>query len=261
MDPSTAFSLACGIIQLVDFSLKAFKKCKEIHDYGALSEYEGVQDTIQHLVNLQADLSLQELAQTSASTQISSGKALLELAAQCSGTAQELADLLETLKVSGLDKKRGVFKVFLRSLRIRPQIKAIQARLDGHRSAIDTQLLVSLRQRWDLSTIQQSRGFKDLEQKVQILITGLSAGPKGFEELRILLQNEGERTRAHITTVLERQARGSEEQDLHQRLLDSLWFDEINSREERITDAHRDTFKWIFDKSDQALGPWDNYVQ
>ena len=145
MDPLTTFSLACGVIQLVDFSLTAFKECKEIYHHGALSQYQGIEDTLQHLTNLQEDLKLQMPAQTLRSTQISSEKGLLELAKQCTTTAQELVHMLETLRVKGSDKKRGTIKIFLKNLRLRPQIKDIQVRLDGHRSALDTQLLINLR--------------------------------------------------------------------------------------------------------------------
>lgn len=41
MDPITAFSLACGVIQVVDFSLNVVGKCREIYRDGTTTEHLG----------------------------------------------------------------------------------------------------------------------------------------------------------------------------------------------------------------------------
>lgn len=38
MDPFTAFSLACGVIQVVDFSTKLVGKCREVYRDGTSTE-------------------------------------------------------------------------------------------------------------------------------------------------------------------------------------------------------------------------------
>lgn len=40
----------------------------------------------------------------------------------------------------------------------------------------------------------------------------------------------------------------------------SLHFREIESRQEEIADAHKETFQWIFDRSIDAVRPWSNFV-
>ena len=117
------------------------------------------------------------------------------------------------------------------------------------------------RQRSDLASFQQSHDFQILDQGIQRLITTLSDGPKSFEELRTVTRKENEETREHISKAFEQQQRQLEEKECRKRLLDSLWFDEIYSREENIVDAHRETFEWIFDASDHAVGLWDNFVR
>lgn len=117
------------------------------------------------------------------------------------------------------------------------------------------------RQRHDLVALQQLRGFQNLDLQVRELITSLSQGEKKFEELRIVLRDENIQTRDHVDKVFEQQ-QAQQTKDRHrEQFLDSLWFAEINSREERITDAHQKTFEWIFDKSGQSSGPWDNFAQ
>ena len=116
-------------------------------------------------------------------------------------------------------------------------------------------------QRSDLASFQQSQDFQTLDQGIRTLITTLSQGPKSFEELRIVTRKENEETREHISKALQQQQKQHQEKEYRKRLLDSLWFDEIYSREEKIVDAHRKTFEWIFDVSDHAMGPWNNFIQ
>lgn len=58
MDPLTAFSLACGVIQVVDFSTKTVAKCVEIYKEGSSSEYRDLEDLTKHLVEARAKLDL-----------------------------------------------------------------------------------------------------------------------------------------------------------------------------------------------------------
>lgn len=117
------------------------------------------------------------------------------------------------------------------------------------------------RQRYDMACLQQTQGFQELNHQARNLIIGLSQGETNFEELRTVLRNENKQTRDHIDKATQQQQAQQKKEWYRQQFLDSLWFNEIHSREERIADAHRETFEWIFDKSGQAVSPWDNFVQ
>ena len=129
------------------------------------------------------------------------------------------------------------------------------------RSQLTVADLYPYRQRSDLASFQQSHDFQTLDQGIQKLITNLSEGPKSFEELRTVIWKEHEETREHISKALQQQQNQLQEKEYRERFVDSLWFDEIHSREENIVDAHRETFEWIFDVSDHAVGPWDNFIR
>lgn len=49
-------------------------------------------------------------------------------------------------------------------------------------------------------------------------------------------------------------------EDSQKRLLDSLFFPDIRSRQEGIERAHRQTFEWIFDNAGNQVRPWHNFV-
>ena len=142
MDPLTAFSLACGVIQVVDFSMKVLAKCKEIHDHGALLEHQEVEDITKHLNNLRIDTSV---PQSSESTQISDDRELRELLKTCSATAEQLVAKLQTLKVDGPHKKRQAIVKTVKAFREKKEIQDLEKRLNNYRTVLDTKILINLR--------------------------------------------------------------------------------------------------------------------
>lgn len=49
MDPVTAFSLAAGVIQVIDLSSKALSKCREIHKDGSLAQNRATEEITEYL--------------------------------------------------------------------------------------------------------------------------------------------------------------------------------------------------------------------
>ena len=49
MDPVTAFSLAAGVLQVLDLSLKALGKCREIYKDGSLAQHRQTAEITQSL--------------------------------------------------------------------------------------------------------------------------------------------------------------------------------------------------------------------
>ena len=49
MDPVTAFSLAAGVLQVLDLSFKALSKCKEIYKDGSLAQHRDAQTITEFL--------------------------------------------------------------------------------------------------------------------------------------------------------------------------------------------------------------------
>lgn len=82
-----------------------------------------------------------------------------------------------------------------------------------------------------------------------------------FNQLKLIIYGENGQIRDHITSAFQQHISLQDIKEYRKRLLDSLWFRELYSREERIADAHRKTFEWIFDRSGQRVGPWDNFIQ
>ena len=299
MEPLTAFSLVCGVIQVVDFSTKTLLKCKELYQEGSLSEYQELEDLTNHLVDVRDKLELTTVKQNAGIWGAAEDQSLLEVAGQCSKTAGLLVEKLSSLKIEGPHRKRQAVLKTVKLLWEKGELRDVQRRLDGHRNVLDTQILINLRyvcfgcapsilshlklmcserygnrQRFDLASLQQDKDFQNLDRKVQNLINTVSQGPKSFEqlkdlildenkkieELKDLILDENKKINENISSGPQEHERRRAEREQHTRLLDSLWFAEILYREETIVDAHRKTFKWIFDRSGQAVRPWNNFV-
>ena len=145
MEPLTAFSLVCGVIQVVDFSTKTLSKCKEIYQDGSLSEYQELEALTKHLAHLRDKLELPAANPSIVSSARFDERGLLKVAGQCSATADQLVARFHSLKIEGPHKKRQAILKTVKLLLEKGEIQTIQKRLDEYRNVLDTQILINLR--------------------------------------------------------------------------------------------------------------------
>ena len=65
----------------------------------------------------------------------------------------------------------------------------------------------------------------------------------------------------HISEQFQQHREELADIEFRKRFLQSLYFPEINARQEEIAEAHKSTFQWIFDNASQRYYRWDNFVQ
>lgn len=147
MDPLTAFSLACGVIQVVDFSTKIVVKCRQIYKDGATSENKEIESMADHLTGLATELKLPSVTVNpgSADQLYHDDQELLELAGQCSETATELVNEIQRLSIQGRQRKRDALRMTAKAVWKKDAIKSIQKRLEWYRGTLDTRILINLR--------------------------------------------------------------------------------------------------------------------
>lgn len=136
MDPLSTLSLACGIVQVVDFSTKVVKACRQLYKDGSLSENDNIEEMAGHLASLQSSLDVP-------SQQVSAD--LLDLSRKCSVTANELIEELQDLRVKQPDKKLYLIMSTLKTLRKKSTIEKIWKRLCDYKNALDSHILIDLR--------------------------------------------------------------------------------------------------------------------
>lgn len=147
MDPLTAFVLACGVIQVVDFSTKVVVKCREIYKDGASSENKEIESLAKHLIDVYMELDAANAVVKPAPTlQLHrDDQDLQNLAQQCSETAKELIAQLQKLKVQGQPRKRDVLRKTVKVVWKKSAIEDIERRLEHYRRTLDTRILINLR--------------------------------------------------------------------------------------------------------------------
>ena len=145
MDPVTAFSLACGVIQVVDFSLRILSKTKEIQERGSLDENDRLEYLASRLKDLKVNSHIPPNSGGSSQTRSQDQQVLQELADECSKTVQILVAELAKLKVTDSKRKFQVVKVTLRTILKRSTLKELEEKLNCYRDLLNTRILVGLR--------------------------------------------------------------------------------------------------------------------
>ena len=147
MDPLTAFSLTCGVIQVIDFSTKIVMRCRQIYKDGATSENKDIESMAEHLTGLATDLKVPSPIRDPefANQLYLDDQELLKLAGQCSETATELISELQKLGIQGRQRKRDAFRMAVKGVWKGDATEAIQKRLERHRQTLDSRILISLR--------------------------------------------------------------------------------------------------------------------
>ena len=83
-------------------------------------------------------------------------------------------------------------------------------------------------------------------------------GQTTTNELKQILRQRDEVTRQHISLEFRQHELSLSEKEHRQKYLESLWFPEINAREENIKDAHKDTYDWIFPTHENSAPRWSD---
>ncbi|KAL8874728.1 MAG: hypothetical protein Q9198_006824, partial [Flavoplaca austrocitrina] len=250
MDPVSAFSLAAGVLQVVDVSFRALSACREIHKDGSLTQHRDSQEITQQLLETTQHLENSHINVSASAAKHSNG--VVEVSKKCSETASKILTELNKLQ---RDPKAG-FRDFvakgLRSWRKKQFLTETQAKLDSYREVLNTRILSKL----DYHALQQIESYDKLDQKVQDLAVALSEGRNTYEQV---LASHTTEIKAHIDRRINGKA-DEEANHRHQRQFrESLFYPEINARQDDIVRSHEGTCRWIFgpaqaDNETQLMG-------
>ena len=146
MDPVTAFSLACGIVQLLDVCSKVGSGALEFYKNGSLQQNRRLQDQAKQLRGLSSGLSMQHSDFNPSNTARNEHLELIEVAQKCDTITAKLLVELDKLNSQA---SRNVMTAFARSIKARLKVPAIQgllAELHECQGILDTRLLISIKQ-------------------------------------------------------------------------------------------------------------------
>lgn len=147
MDPATAFSIACGVVQLSELAIEAANVCREIYD-------SSLKLSLRHQTQLESTNELYSLTQQlRIRIQISAylqpltveDQKLLKAADECSEVAQELQVALDEIKARKAHSKLSALNAALKSWKRREKIQALETKIKESRQMVNTAMLIRLR--------------------------------------------------------------------------------------------------------------------
>ncbi|KAL8752006.1 MAG: hypothetical protein Q9184_005877 [Pyrenodesmia sp. 2 TL-2023] len=236
-DPVSTFSLVAGTVQVVDVSFRALSACREIHKNGSLAKHRDSQKITRCL--LKTTRHLEKSYTKVPASAVKHSNDVINVSKKCSETAEEILAELNKLQ---RDPKGGFRQSLGKSIlafRKKPYLAEIQVKLDRYREVLNTRILSKL----DFHALQQIESYNRLDQKVKDLAVALSEGRNTYEQV---LATHTTVIKDHIDRRLN--DRADEEAKLRnwQQFRDSLFYPEINARQEDIARSHEGTCRWIF---------------
>ncbi|KAL9630955.1 MAG: hypothetical protein Q9204_004464 [Flavoplaca sp. TL-2023a] len=237
MDPVSAFSLAAGVLQVVGISFKAISACREIYKNGSLAQNRDSQYVTQQLLETTRHLENSRINVSASAAKHSSD--IVEVSKKCSETATEILTELNKLQQDPKGGFRDSVAKGLRSLFKKQFLTETQAKLDSYREMLNTRILSKL----DYHALQQSESYDKLDQKVQDLAIALSEGRNTYEQV---LATHTTDIKAHIDRRFNDKADEEGKLRYWQQFKDSLFYTDINARQDNIAISHEGTYSWIF---------------
>jgi len=143
MDAVTAFSVACGVIQVIHFCSNIITHVQEVYEYGASAETATLEAAG---LSLQSSTeSLQQSIMKLPQPQSKNEQDLQNIAGQCLATSKDLLKKLERLRPTSNKKKGQALRKAFKAVWEQGDVKMLYERLEKCRRALDTGILVSLR--------------------------------------------------------------------------------------------------------------------
>ncbi|KUJ13781.1 uncharacterized protein LY89DRAFT_784647 [Mollisia scopiformis] len=285
-----ALGLASNIVQFVSFASDLISKSRAISkstDSGLVEnlELEAISSTLHELNH-----GLLRALATGASSSTAE-KILQELCKGCGDVMEELLEVIQSLKSQGPHTRWNSFRQALKSVWKEDQIKALSTRLDRYRNQIDTTLLMSLRENIVALQTHLVAQNSTLEATQKTSVDQLHSSMKSIEQWqsevlgKLLLndwQSKNQLDAGQLSSQLSATAGQQREEIMKLKILESLRYNDIKERLERIPSAYSKTFHWIFDEDgpaadlnsadeivkpenvaearDQTKHTWDNYL-
>ncbi|KAI9707887.1 MAG: hypothetical protein M1820_004493 [Bogoriella megaspora] len=274
-----ALSLAANIVQFVGFGASFISKVWSI--------YRNSRDSLEELSDLETmaeylKLNLADMNATGVEGQTDSQRSFHQLAKQCIALANEMTDGLRKIGISSKNRKRDALKAAVRLVWKEDEIHSQQQRLESIKQQLSLHILVLLREQSQKSLGQQEAILSQLvavrsgAQQFEAIMSRVEVqgvGPGIFEFLTDKI-GPAERNAWHsglISTLHEgrgnslgRDLSGLAISDARREALQSafitrLRYPGIEDRQERVADAYKKTFRWIFEDQEGQVKPWSSF--
>ncbi|KAK8102107.1 hypothetical protein PG984_015253 [Apiospora sp. TS-2023a] len=276
MDPISAFSLACNILQIVDTSAKVLIKAAECYNDGATAETSQLSGNLRLLESLGTEL---KGIEARASSPLSTSELrLLEANERCLHVSDKLVHLLNSLRVN----EKSVWQAISRSIktvRHRETIAGLRENVSECRANLNLALLLVVHERSSgmqattlkehsdaeariLGTFDQQSAVLGMEiQRLSSKIEGISLdrSESTMKDFRSIHDTQLHQLSQKVMEIIEQQQQSATTSEgpgessaqaavavARQRVLESLHFPHMQERKGQISDVYEGTYGWIF---------------
>ncbi|KAL8930404.1 MAG: hypothetical protein Q9208_000587 [Pyrenodesmia sp. 3 TL-2023] len=261
---------------LVTAAGNAFTVCREIYTLGTSIKDTRMAFTSKQLHEAYVELDKSLNRGNNTDPAMGNGVGLKSLAAECCHTAKTLQVELDALRKAPGSGLRGTFKTAWLKKRKTKTIEKLKIALDEYEKALDSKVLIDVRQVLKALEAKQDVQSKQLVQQLSHISSNLKACESilafqlrsEIDKCVTASQAQHEVTRKHVTTTvrdlkishteqLSEQSRQHHDQQQDDQFLNSLLFSEMHARMNDIEESHSETFHWMFEKD--ATRPWDSF--
>ncbi|KAJ4123183.1 hypothetical protein NW768_009711 [Fusarium equiseti] len=270
MDPITAFQVAGTVITFVEFSRELLNGAREVYKSpsGTTSRVVRLSSIVDDLTTAGDSISA-SMRNSPTSSQTRSDETLVNICQRCTVLKDELRQALQGLEARGdtkFDLARRSIAVAFKSIWSQGKINDLDRRLNQVQSEMKMAVLMSL---WEEERVHGRSRQEYLNQNMDAILASVNKTDQRIEQLmQDLLQasshegSQGTNQRSMLFRELWK-ADWRPDRDtiqgfetiswdghahfIEQDVINSLWFDAIESRDRAISETFESTYEWILD--------------
>ncbi|KAI0477938.1 hypothetical protein GGR56DRAFT_639418 [Xylariaceae sp. FL0804] len=251
MDPVSAIGVAAAAVAFLDFSVEVVKTWNEIRDSTdfATSHNKELEEMTGKVRGFR-----QELAHPSQTAKVP--KRISDIAKQCVNQAEKLEKLLKETRRDG--KVQSTARSWSRAVRGRKPIEELLSSLAKTQKMLDEVILQELLGRFDEETIRQCHRHTTILDRMQQLAEVQHEETRALntnvEALSLTTQSNFDQVRHQAQNISDHEQKRVQKD----KLLQSLFYPEIDERRDNIKGPAPGTLNWIFDPNEPGsdFGVW-----
>ena len=146
MESLAAFSLACGVCQLISFGKEAITTCRQIQKHGSTASHKDLRMRSEHITEVAGSVRDRLDALTATGQKPTDAESQLQqIAGGCVDTAARLQKELSKLAKGDTQSRRAAFKMTVKTLWHREDVEALEQKLEKYQAVIQTSVLTEMR--------------------------------------------------------------------------------------------------------------------
>ena len=231
MEALAIFSIACNVMQTINFAHETISIAKSIyHKKPPKPELAEARKQLSEWAD-----QLHEELQKHAQPLQKSESELLDVAKRCRNVAKQLEVELNSVMTPENQTKLRRVKAVVKAPFLRRRLKKFETTITDYQRTLETQILVRVSSKSDALDVQQQEGFDQLNKQLRGFIQQFSRGHTSMVEL---INTET----AEQINALELRAASSHARE---RLLGSLKYPAMNARKNQIAESYPRTYHWF----------------